>query len=239
MINFPSLAIEEKISTPSIYIPSDTFYFNEWSKIFIISIKKYVPWINVHCHIFDPTDQDIAWCKKYNVTVSSETTPQEFNTIDRKKGYWVCTRFYRIPEIFSNDVSVLALDSDCLFTKPLTEKEFTKDLSQDWVAIREKGSGCLGGSVGLSAHGSARHLIREEIEKYDVLKWYLDQTILNHFLNKGSLIPFSMKYIDYHFRSESMIWAGKGNRRHKKKRGRFGFPELVESYKEILIRDYS
>jgi hypothetical protein len=228
-----NITIEEKIKKDSIYLPSDTNYFNDWTKLFVLSAKKYVPWINLHCHIFDMTYEDELWCKKYGLSYSSEKTPESLIDHDQKRGYWVNVRFYRIPEIFEDNVSVLALDVDGLVINTICEDEFKKDLNKDWVAIREKGSGSLGGCVGLTANGVARHIIRDKIFNNNVSEWFLDQQLFNRLINENILSTFNMKYVDYHFRKESKVWTGKGDRKFKKIK-KDGFPELIEEYKKLL-----
>lgn len=228
--------IKEKIKKDSIYLPSNTTYFNDWTKLFVLSAKKYIPWINLHCHIFDITESDRLWCEKHNLSYSSEKTPEFFINQDQKRGYWVNTRFCRIPEIFDDNIAVLALDVDGLIVNPISQKEFRKDLDKDWVAIREKGTGSLGGCLGLTPNGKARHIIKERILNLynsNKLCWYLDQDLFNELIQENILSTFGMKYVDYHFRKENKIWTGKGNRKFKKgKKG--GFPELIDEYKKLL-----
>jgi hypothetical protein len=233
MINF---SLKNKIAYPGFYVPSDTNYFNLWSKIFVLSAKKFAPWANIHCHIFDGSDEDIKWCQKYNITVSTEKTPSEFQTIDEKQGFWVNARFLRIPFIFNNDVPLIAIDSDCVIVNEITTEEFINDLKTDWVSVREKGNGCLGGCLGLSANGDGRHIIYKELSEAinnKGYKWFLDQEVFNKLLEDYKLNSFSMKYIDYHYRNESKIWAGKGSRRFKKK-GKNNFPTAIAPYQKIL-----
>lgn len=231
----PQLNLTSKINEPSIYLPSDTNYFNLWTKLFVLSAKKHAAWLNLHCHIFDITEADKLWCVKHGISFSSELTPTGLSD-DAKKGYWVNMRFFRIPEIFDDSAPVLALDVDGLIVNDITRDEFIRDLSQDWVAVREKGSGSLGGCVGLAANNNARHVIRNkfyEIFQSNGLNWYVDQELFNNLINEGILKTFGMKYVDYHFRPISKIWTGKGNRKFKK-RGKANFPELIENYKLLL-----
>jgi hypothetical protein len=110
----------QPIDKKGFYCSSDTVYFNSWTKLFILSAKKYAPWAHIHVHIFDPVDADYNWCNKNNISISSEITPTQYTeTIDTKKGYWVNMRFVRLAELYSNSTSVIAIDSDSLFVQKL------------------------------------------------------------------------------------------------------------------------
>jgi hypothetical protein len=236
MLNFK---LKNKIDKSGFYIPSDVGYFNLWTKIFVLSAEKFAPWANIHCHIFDGSFKEIEWCEKHNVSVSTETTPYNFQTIDEKKGFWVNARFLRIIEIYNDNVPFIALDSDCVIVNQITQNEFMRDLEHDWVAVREKGDGCLGGCLGFSSDGIGRYEIYNELSrtvKNQGWKWFNDQDTFNKLLKESKLNSFSMKYIDYHYRDESKIWAGKGSKRFKKK-GKNNFPTAVESYQKILERE--
>jgi hypothetical protein len=59
------------IDKKGFYCPSDTVYFNEWTKLFIKSAKIHAPWAHIHVHIFDAIDEDVAWCIKNEVSILS------------------------------------------------------------------------------------------------------------------------------------------------------------------------
>lgn len=225
----------EKISYDCFYCPSDSGYFNQWTKLFILSAKEHAPWAKVHVHIFDITEDDKRWCEKNSVSYTYETTPEEFSsTIETKKDFWVNIRFCRIPEIFQDNVTVLSIDSDSLFNKKLELEEFKSDTVFDWVAVRDKGNGSLGSCVLFSKDSPARHILRDRLISHwgkDTFKWYLDQEILDQMLEENLIKPFSMKYTDYTCKPFSTIWTGKGDRKFKKH-----FPILANKYRKLLDR---
>lgn len=231
------ITVLKKISTPTLYTACDSNYFYDWTRLFIASAKEKAPNINLHCHIFDIQERDINWCRKFNISYSYENTPEYFKTFEEKKAYWVNVRFCRITEIFEDYTPVLNFDSDGIMVNKLELTEFIKDLSVDWVAMREKGYGSLGGSVGFSPNGELRHLLKEKLINTMISKgpyWYLDQILLNKFVEDSKIQPFSMKYVDYHCREESVIWVGKGSRKFVKEGKKRKLPPLIEKYKKRI-----
>jgi len=227
----------KKVSVPSLYTACDTNYFYEWTRLFIASAKEKAPDINLHCHIFDIQKRDIEWCKKFNISYSYEHTPDYFRSFEEKKAYWVNVRFCRISEIFTDTAPVLSFDSDGIIVNNLKLEEFIKDLSNDWVAMREKGYGSLGGSVGFSPNGNLRYLLKDRLVNTMITKgpyWYLDQILLNEFVENSLIKSFSMKYVDYHCKDESIIWIGKGSRKFAKEGKKRKLPLLIEEYKKKI-----
>lgn len=228
MQHYKELEIKNKINKAGFYCPSDTTYFNQWTKAFIKSAKIHAPWAHIHVHIFDIKDEDIAWCNANNITYTSEITPVFENITNRD--YWVNVRFCRIDEIYENNVPVIAIDSDSLFYKDLLEEEFIEDLKEDWVTYRDKGEGSLGSCVGFSPNGNARHILKQRLLQYYNSKffaWFRDQVELDIMINEKLISKFNMKYSDHKCRPDNTIWTGKGDRKNKGK-----FAELTTKYKE-------
>jgi len=60
-----------------VYAACDNAYFDEFGKFLINSVKKNT--INhIHIHIFNPTDDNLTFCRKNNVSLSYEYVPIEF-----------------------------------------------------------------------------------------------------------------------------------------------------------------
>jgi hypothetical protein len=208
----------QPIDKKGFYCSSDTVYFNSWTKLFILSAKKYAPWAHIHVHIFDPVEADYNWCNKNNISISSEITPTQYmETIDTKKAYWSNTRFIRLPEIYSDSTSVIAVDSDSLFVQKLTESQFDADLKTSWgtVARRGKYDTSLASAIGFGPD-NVRHIYRKKLlERIDNLRWFLDQEMLDDMLKDGLIEKMNTKYSDFKYSKESFIWTGKGNRKFK------------------------
>jgi hypothetical protein len=233
--------INKKISDLTIYLPSDVAYFNQWTKIFILSAKKFAPQINLHCHVFDMTEYEKKWCEAHSVSYSFEKTPEHLLTLDDKKGFWVNCRFIRITDIFEDSAPVLCLDVDSIVVKQITKTELENDLLYDWVAVRTKGTGALGGCLGLSANSNVRYLIKDKFQKVQNIKsleWYNDQQIFDELLHDKILKSFSIKYVDYQMKSDqNKIWTGKGNRKFKVRKKGIGFCDIVNEYRNDLVKN--
>lgn len=240
MLNYQELLITEKITKTSFYIPCNSEYFNQWAKFFILSAKELVPWIHLHCHIFDMTENDKKWCIKNSITYSYENTPENLKTLDEKKGFWVNVRFCRVPEIFEDNVTVMCVDADSVIVRKIEETEFINDTNYDWVVVREKGEGSIGSCVLFSKNQPARFIVKQRIlsKAFQTgFVWYLDQIIFDELLEEKILQPFSMKYSDYQCKEQNKIWTGKGTRKFKKKRKKRRYADIIEDYKIKYVKD--
>jgi hypothetical protein len=224
------ISLEEKISKKGFYCPSDTVYFNTWTKLFIASAKKHAPWAHLHVHIFDPTPADTAWCLEHNISMSSEITPLEHcDSIETKKDFWVNIRFVRLVEIYNDNVPVIAIDSDSLFKNNLPESVFDKDLQSSWVTVRGNDNASLGSAVGFGLDDFRHQYCKKLIDHWGHFKWFLDQTILDEMLLTKSVNSMDLKYSDFTSQDSSYIWTGKGSRKFKKR-----FAALADVYRNII-----
>ena len=220
------IAGQTDIRKKGFYCPSDTIYFNIWSKRFILSAKKHAPWAHIHVHIFDPIASDFTWCNDNNLTMSSEITPIEYAiTQEQKLAYWVNTRFTRIPEIYNNDTCFISIDSDSIFKNDLAEDVFDQDLQSSWVSTRSKSINVsLGSAVGFG-NDNSRYILKQQLENTMPLRWNLDQESLDIMLTRDQIKPMDLRYSDFYTQPESYIWTGKGNRKFKDQ-----FAKLAEEY---------
>jgi|688.fasta_scaffold223154_2 hypothetical protein len=222
-------SVDKKITKKGFYCPSDTIYFNIWTKLFILSAKKHAPWAHIHVHIFDAVPNDILWCNANNVTVTIEQTPEEYTqSIERKKDFWVNIRFIRLSEIYDDAVSVIAIDSDSLFKNDLTEKEFDNDLQSSWVTVRGEDNSSLGSAVGFGPDDFRHKYKNKLLEHEGHFRWFLDQQVLDNMLRTNQVASMNLKYSDFTSQDSSVIWTGKGKRKFKKK-----FASLAELYRNI------
>jgi len=240
MIDYTPLEITKKRKGNFFYLPCDTVFFNDFTIHFIKSVKLHAKNISIHVHIYDATDADIDWCKQNNIGYTTEITPASYNTLDLKKGYWVNSRFLRVSEIFHDNANVMAVDPDGLVVEDLSLNEWLQDMENDWVAMRTKGVGALGGCVAFAAGKPGRYHLKQKIIKLaqpEGLVWFLDQTALNELVAEQKINTFSMKYVDYHLRPDSKIWTGKGAKKYfrpnaKPKKNKFA--NKLEEYKKKI-----
>ena len=228
----------KKLTGNFFYIPCDTVFFNEFAKVFVMSAKEYAPEIDLHCHIFDATVDDTNWCKDNGISWTSEVTPAEYVTEDEKRAFWVNIRFCRITDIFDDSSAVMALDADSVVVDTITLSEFVDDTRVDWVTMRTKGVGALGGCVAFAPYYLGRYELKKRLEDDpQSFRWYLDQTVLNELVNENILTTFSNKYLDCTFKEHSKIWSGKGKTKYfnpnKKEGSKINkFANIIRSYKE-------
>lgn len=222
--------LKEKINKKGFYCPSDTIYFNDWTKLFIKSANVHAPWAHIHVHIFDATPSDIDWCKSNNVSVTTEDTPEQYClSSDSKKGYWVNMRFIRLVDIYDDTTKVIAIDSDSLFKNTLSEKQFDIDLKSSWVTVRGEDNASLGSAVGFGKD-NVRHAFKNKFSAYENnLRWFLDQEILDMMLKNNEIGNMDLRYSDFYTQPDSFIWTGKGGRKFKNR-----FAALADEYRKLI-----
>lgn len=209
------------------YFGCDTKYFEEYGKILANSLKIHAPWAVTHCHIFNPTSEQLDWCKAKGVSVSYEYIDpniREANT------YYACVRFIRIPEIFDASARIIALDCDSVAVEDLPEMQFTLDTSSTKVFWRTKGNKSLASTV-LFGPDNTRTEYAEELKKSfadDSYKWFLDQDVMDKMISEnrfgtttdttwGTTAPTKKK---------GLIWTGKGEKKLSQE-----FQNMLERYK--------
>jgi hypothetical protein len=215
------------------YCASDSVYFNLHSQALFKSIRIHAPWAHCHAHIWDANPQDRNWCEQMGVSFSESITPSEYVTAEQRRGYWVCARFALIPELYSDDVPVIALDADSIFRKHVTEKEYDCDVEFSWSANREYKNlpfRAQGSSAAFAAHHSARHQLRQKLQDHQPWRWHLDEELLDEMVAQGLMKSNTMKYGDYKMRSISPVWTGKGDRKNQ-----LIFKPVQQHYKNIKL----
>jgi hypothetical protein len=205
-----------RVTRKGFYSASDTHYFRLHGRALFNSIARHAPWAHCHTHIWDATEQDLAWCRDKGVSVTHSATPTQLITAEQRKGHWVCARFALIPELYQDDVPVIALDSDCLFRAAVTEAQFDHDLEHSWSANRELVNFAFkaqGSSVGMAASHPARHQLRQKLQDNQPWRWDLDEELLDQMVAQGLMKTMTMRYGDYRMRQENPVWSGKGDRK--------------------------
>lgn len=196
------------------YFAADNLYFNEYGKALISSLKKYAPWANIHCHLYNPKKLDLFWCN-----VNRVTTTYEKIDANRKefKALCACIRFVRIPEIFNNRSKIISLDCDMIAIKNIPECDFDKDTDVSRTVIRKSGYP-IASSVSFG-NDRARKIfsnrLRKEIEN-DNIYWYLDQHILETMVKEQIFQTMENKWSNYNLNEEGFMWAAKGDRKFSK-----------------------
>lgn len=219
-----------KVTRKGFYSASDTYYFRQHGRALFNSIARHAPWAHCHAHIWDATESDLAWCRDHAVSVTHSATPEQLITLEQRKDYWVCARFALIPELYQDDVALVALDSDCLFRAAVTEAQFDHDLQHSWSANREYKNlpfKAQGSSVGFAARDPARHQFQQKLQDHQPWRWDLDQQLLDEMVAQGQMRTMTMRYGDYFMRPENPVWSGKGDRKQ-----RSPFKQLQDCYQD-------
>lgn len=227
-----SLQIDKKIDRDGFMLAADTRYFTDWSKTLYHSIRKHAPWAHVHFHLFDPTDQDLAWLASHDCSYTCESTPENYcQDHTTKVLYWAAVRYIRVTDIYQDHTRVINLDVDSIMVNDLSYDQFVKDLSHTWVPVAKKRETLsLCSAIGF-APDQGRYHVRNKLEtvyKNSRLTWALDQRLCDELLDEGKIQPQDLRYTNFKFDPAAVIWTGKGDRVFKKT-----FQDKLEFYRGL------
>jgi hypothetical protein len=221
----PIVLGDTNIDQDSLYFGCDSVYFKKYGIPLINSLKEHAAWANIHAHIFNPEQSQLAWCKDNNITASYEfidINTRELNT------YYACVRFIRIPEIFNNNVRVISLDCDGIAIRKISKDKFLEDTNSSKIFWREKQQKSLASSV-FFGPDDFRLRYADKLKSYfdsDNYGWYLDQNVMDEMIaNHEVEITTSADWGWYKTKGTVMIWTGKGNTKDEP-----AFQELIKKY---------
>lgn len=213
----------------SFYFGCDSIYFTKYGVALANSLRMHAPWANIHCHIFNPTDEQLNWCSQKNLSVSYEFID---STIREPHTYYACVRFIRVLEIFEATAKIISLDCDSIAIHPLSEQKFIEDTKSTKVFWRTKGSKSLASTVlfgpdNVRIEYAKRLLTAFEDDSY---KWFLDQDIMDEMISKNEFdVTTDVTWGSTSFKKkEALIWTGKGDKKFSKE-----FQELLEQYRVL------
>jgi len=224
----PSIQGNINISGNFFYFGCDLAYFDLYGKVLANSLKVNAPWARIHCHLFNPTDEQLAWCINKNVSVSCEYID---NSIKEIKTYYACVRFIRIPEIFHPSAKIISLDCDSVAISYLSEEKFVNDTMSTKVFYRTKGGKALASTV-LFGPDDTRNKYAAELKQYfdkDTYKWFLDQDVMDEMINKKEFGTITDTYwgTTAPKKKTGCIWTGKGDKKFEKE-----FQLLLDKYRD-------
>ena len=177
----------------NILIGCDQAYFDDWGIALLESIQYHVPWISLHCHIVNPTQENIL----PNVTITEETI--DFPTDEVKIAYLQAVRFLAVADKFINDEYVITLDADTICAREFSQEEFDELFKHQYVLHHPKDDRWLAGFVVFINNNFrqeyARQLRSLPLEEWE---WGRDQLILNELID------------DFAFRSLPKEWMAIG-----------------------------
>jgi hypothetical protein len=224
----PTISGDKNLVGNFFFFGCDLLYFNEYGKVLVNSLKFHAPWANIHCHIFNPTEDQIIWCKNKKISVSYEFVDPN---IDEIKTYYACVRFIRIPEIFKDESRIISLDCDSIAISNLSEEKFIQDTNTTKVFWRSKGNHSLASTV-LFGNDSVRHTYATKLKKYfeeDNYKWFLDQDVMDQMISNGEFGTTEDVYWGTTSlkKKKGAIWTGKGDKKFVSE-----FQKLLKMYRE-------
>lgn len=228
-MKLPQIQGDIGITKNSFYFGCDSSYFTQYGMVLANSLRVNAPWANIHCHIFNPTNEQLDWCKQKKVTVSYEFID---TNIREPHTYYACVRFIRVPEIFDPSAKIISLDCDSVAIRALSEQKFIQDTITTKVFWRTKGNKSLASTVlfgpdNVRVDYANRLLTAFEDDSY---KWFLDQDVMDEMIGKNKFgITTDVTWGGTSLKKkECLIWTGKGDKKFSKE-----FQDLLEQYRNI------
>jgi hypothetical protein len=230
--SFPS---SQRIGTV-LFAACDGVYFHEFARHLLASATTHSPGIDVHLHLYDPSSETLHLLNRWTqtsggaITATWESLKSRAHNL-RNSNYYATARFIRLYQLIKNTGrDFLAIDVDSLIRGPLDSvlQSFDCDISMHLRLKRPSfASKIKAGAVYCRATPStleflhrlssrlARHLQSRR------LRWGIDQQCIywtwrrfSAHENKLRLVHLPSLFLDWNFENSSLIWTGKGNRKH-------------------------
>ena len=158
----------------NILIGCDQTYYDQWAVPLLSSIQRHNPWINLHCHIVNPTKDNSL----ESVDVTSEHI--EFVSSESKVSYLQSVRFLAVADKFRKDERVITLDADSICTRQIDQTAIQHLFKKQYVLKHHKESRWLAGFVTFLDNGFRQEYAKQlQSIPVDKWRWGRDQTILN------------------------------------------------------------
>jgi lipopolysaccharide biosynthesis glycosyltransferase len=158
----------------NILIGCDQAYYDQWAVLLLSSIQRHNPWIQLHCHIVNPTKDN----KLDNVDITSEQV--NFVSDESKISYLQCVRFLAVADKFSKNERVITLDADSICTREMEKTAFEKLFKKQYVLQHHKENRWLAGFVTFNDNGFRQEYASQlNSLPFNKWKWGRDQTILS------------------------------------------------------------
>lgn len=219
-----------------VFFVADNAYFWKHAIPLAFSIDANAPGSFCHIHVINPDAKVATAVSLLKATLTNITLSVTTETIDlsgRPKGfartYFACVRFVRLYQIMADmPAHYLCVDSDCLVLGPLDGLK--TEIGDADLMIRQRYDHrpyltVAAGGLYLRPTAGALGYVRAvaDLIRTDLLAggsvWFLDQVVLSHVLDAQTragrirAAQLNMRYIDWFFRSDSVIWTGKGKRK--------------------------
>src|SRR5210317_1926416 len=97
----------------NVLIGCDQNYFDQWAVPLLQSINHHNPWLNLHCHIVNPTKENTL----DSVSITHEK--KDFLNNESKISYLQSVRFLAVANKFRKNEHVITLDADSICTREI------------------------------------------------------------------------------------------------------------------------
>lgn len=155
-------------------ISCDIDYYNTWAVNLVRSMKRFVPWIDIHIIIVNADNIE----KIDSVTYHFDY--QKFSDTENAIAYYQAVRFLKCSEIFPNKELVMTIDCDSLCTESFSKEDFEKICSSVSVLRHHKTERWLAGLVTFGDSNEFRKAFTDRLLEKPIEKWFpgYDQKIL-------------------------------------------------------------
>jgi len=181
----------------NVLIGCDQNYYDTWAVPLLLSIQRHNPWIHLHCHVVNPTKENIL----DSVDITSEQL--EFASNESKIAYLQSVRFLAVANKFRKNEKVITLDADSICTREIGRTAIERLFEKQHVLKHHKENRWLAGFVTFLDNGFRQEYAKElnsiPIDKW---KWGRDQTVLNKLAD------------EYQFEKLDQLWMAIGKNRN-------------------------
>ena len=198
----------------NVLLGCDQKYYDDWAVPLLKSIHFHNPWINLHCHIVNPTVENSL----DNVSITTEK--REFLNDEAKISYLQSVRFLAVAEKFNKNENVVTLDADSICTRPIVESTEMENIFQkQYVLKHHKEDRWLAGLVVFNQNGFRQELHKELTSvPFDEWLWGRDQTVLNTFADEFNFESVGKQWMSIgKNKSHSIFLTLKGEQKNTKK----------------------
>lgn len=204
----------------------------------IRSVDVFSPGFAFLLHVVNPSEAALerlqtlaAGLRNTRLWVSTESIDLSALSDEARRTYYACARFFRLAELVPQiKTPVLSLDADSLILNPI-DQNFTDKPDAEICLVRrdQKDDGVeehLAVATGTIWIRPCKRTIQFMQSVSDGIAgafaageagWYLDQLVFKRqmtaFGERFPIYNIKTKYADWHFKPDSIVWAGKGPRK--------------------------
>ena len=211
-----------------IYAACDSDYFDEFGYEFVNSIQHNTSF-GIHVHLFNPTVDQLDFCRRQNVSVTFESVPfDEFKSMSTdclnakqlerthtamikgndqsiaerlRKTYYACVRFIRLQEIFTGATTVFSADIDAVVKSNIPFLDNTRDFYIHHITGKK--ARFLAGGLWLNPNNQSKKFLQEYANQ---LRLNIQRDYIYWGLDQDVLDPIVPKYSYGHLPIEYIDW---------------------------------